>query len=385
MSLSSRPHSFPSGIRPEKRDAYLWAGGISFLAWMILRAVSPGTEIPWTENMLRASATMDSVVVSLRRHCEEEGFVLNDLDDPNRTCLIGPEMSPLFTSLGQLEAKRTSVSPDMAGLVAHLLTEAGVEAGDRVALGASGSFPGLLVAAVSAVEALGAEPVAILSLGSSSFGGTRTEFHLLDLYRYMEDEGWVSRPPEAVSLGGSGDVGAGFDPGYRREILEEVRESGVRLLHEEDLRTNVLERVALYGEPGVEPGVEPAVFVNIGGGEANLGTSPKILEVHPGLSSVGAGQPQGMDLPPLDQRGVLFEMMARRVPVIHLLYIQGLSLRYGLQWDPMPLPVPGDTRFRDSQRGKGFSFWIVTAGYLLALTLVGLRGRSKKTPLKTVR
>jgi poly-gamma-glutamate system protein len=392
MSLFSRLHSFPSGVHPslsgipsEKRNAFLWAGGISLLAWMILQVVAPGAEIPWTEKMLRASATMDSMVASLRQHCQEEAIVLNAFDDPNRTCLIGPEMSPLFTSLGQLEAKRTSTNPDMAGLVAHLLTEAGVEAGDRVALGASGSFPALLVASLSAVEALGAEPTTILSLGSSSFGATRPEFHLLDLYRFMEDEGWVSRPPEAVSLGGSGDVGAGFDSDFRHQITEEARESGVPLLDASDLQTNVAERMAIYGDA--------AAFINIGGGQANLGTSPKVLEVPPGLSAgkpgreagEGLGGIHGLNLPPPAQRGVLFEMAARGVPVIHLLHVQGLALRYGLQWDPMPLPIPGETRFRDSQRGKGLSFWIVTAGYLLALTLVGLRGWSKQTPRKTVR
>ncbi len=391
MSLPSRLHPSLSGVRPEKRNAFLLAGGISLLAWTILQAVAPGELIPWTAPMLKASATMDSVVASLGRHCDEEGIVLNAFDDPNGTCLIGPELSPLFTSLGQLEAKRTSTNPDVAGLVTHLLVEGGVGPGDRVAIGASGSFPGLLVAALSAVEALEGEPVTVLSLGSSSFGATRPEFHLLDLYRYLEGGGWVSRPPEAVSLGGSGDVGSGFDPDFRRGLIEEVREAGVPYLEAPDLRMNVMERMSMYGEP--------AAFINIGGGEANLGTSPRILEVPPGLSFFGGGAGKGeqeeqrempgpgeeMGLPPLDQRGILFEMAARGVPVIHLLHVQGLALRYGLQWDPMPLPGPGETELRDSQTGKGLIFWLLTAGYLLALAVVGLRALSKQTHPKTVR
>jgi poly-gamma-glutamate system protein len=305
--------------------------------------------------MLRASRAMDEVIASLRGHCEEEGLVLDALNDPNGTCLIGPELSPLFTTLGQLEAKRTSTNPDFAGLIARLLMDAGVGAGDRVAIGASGSFPGLLVAALAAVEALGGEPVTVLSLGSSSFGATRTDFHLLDLHRFMEDGGWVSRRPAAVSLGGSGDSGAGFDPDFRRSLIQEIRHEGIPLLDAPDLRANVVERMAVYGEP--------AAFINIGGAEANLGTSPKILEVPPGLS-------EEMALPPLQQRGVLFEMAARGVPVIHLLHVQGLALRYGLPWDPIPLPGPGESGFRDSQREKGLTFWVVTACYFLALSIV---------------
>ena len=35
-------------------------------------------------------------------------------------------------------------------------------------------------------------------------------------------------------------------------------------------------------------------------------------------------------------------MSARGVPVIHLLHIAGLCRRYGLPWDPRPLPDPGE-------------------------------------------
>ena len=35
-------------------------------------------------------------------------------------------------------------------------------------------------------------------------------------------------------------------------------------------------------------------------------------------------------------------MAARGVPVIHLLYVKGLADRYGLPWDPVPLPGPGE-------------------------------------------
>jgi hypothetical protein len=72
--------------------------------------------------------------------------------DPNRTGLIGPPYSELLTTTGQLEAKRTTTNPDVAGLIAHLLRRAGAEAGDTVAIGASASFPALLIASLTAAE-----------------------------------------------------------------------------------------------------------------------------------------------------------------------------------------------------------------------------------------
>jgi poly-gamma-glutamate system protein len=271
--------------------------------------------------------------------------------------------------MGQLEAKRTTITPDVAGLLVHLLSEAGVGEGDRVAVGASGSFPALLVATLTAVEALGAEPVTILSLGASSFGATRPAFHLMDLYELLEAGGFVSTPVAAVSLGGSGDVGAEFDAAFREGLLRELLEGDVLVLQDPDLRSNVAERMALYGIS--------AAFVNIGGAEVNLGISPRVLNVPPGLVD-------HLDLPPVNQRGVLFEMASRGVPVIHLLHVRGLALRYGLPWDPLPLPEAVTTRFSDAQKGKNLWFWLLTGAYLGALALVAFIGREIQG-LETVR
>jgi len=324
---------------------------------------------------------MEAALGYVAQHCRDEGISFEVGLDPNGTCVVGPEHTELFTSLGQLEAKRTTTTPDMAGLLAHLLSEAGVEEGNYVAIGASGSFPALLVATLTAVEALGAEPVTILSLGASSFGATRPAFHLLDLYGLLEARGFVSAPPSAVSLGGSGDVGAEFDPTFRDGLLRGLLESDVPVLQNPDLRANVVERLAIYGFGTT--GREPVVFVNIGGAEVNLGISPRILDVPAGLvggpvaeESRASGEP--VDLPPEHQRGVLFEMAFLGVPVIHLLHLRGLALRYGLPWDPLPLPEVGTTRLMDAQKGKDLGFWILTVGYLGAMALVALFGREKR-------
>jgi len=305
---------------------------------------------------------MEAGIAAAARHCRESDIPLPPMIDPNGTCLVGPEITELFTSLGQLEAKRSTTTPDMAGLLVHLLSQAGIGAGGRVALGASGSFPALLVATLAAVEALGAEPVAILSLGASSFGATRPEFHLLDLNELLQREGLLSTPPVAVSLGGSRDVGGEFDPRFRESLLQQLFGRGVRILRNPSLSLNVAERMTLYG--GVD------AFVNIGGAEGNLGTSPRILGVPPGLVAA-----DDLDLPPAAERGVLFEMMSRGVPVIHLLHVQGLVLRYGLPWDPLPLPATGSTRLKDTHAGKGLLFWLWTLGYFSALAFVAFAGR----------
>jgi poly-gamma-glutamate system protein len=188
-------------------------------------------------------------------------------------------------------------------------------------------------------------------------------------------------------LGGSGDVGEEYDPTFRDDLLRRLLESDVPVLQNPDLRANVAERLAIYGFGTT--GWKPVVFVNIGGAEVNLGISPRILNVPPGLVG-GAiadelrGGAELIDLPPESQRGVLFELASQGVPVIHLLHVRGLVLRYGLPWDPLPLPEAGSTRLMDVQKGKDLGFWILTAGYLGALALVASFRRKKRGP-ETVR
>ncbi len=348
------------------RFRWMGAGVVSLGGWLLLRMWGPGPQIPWTPAMLDAARTMEESLEIAAAHCGEENLPMPAATDPNGTCLIGPEYSELFTTLGQIEAKRTTTNPDFAGLLVHLLREAGLSSGDTVAVAASGSFPALLVATLSAVEAVRAVPVVILSLGASSYGATRPEFDLLDLHELLLERGVLHAPVSAASLGGSGDVGGGFDPEVRGRLTRKIRARGIPLLNEPDLAVNVAQRVGIYGDP--------AVFVNIGGSEATLGASPEILKVPPGLSTELASR---LSLPPPAQRGVLFEMAARGIPIVHLLHIQGLSLRFGVPWDPIPLPPLATTRMRDGARGSGPGFWLLSLAYVCALAALGLWGRGR--------
>jgi hypothetical protein len=264
--------------------------------------------------------------------------------------------------------------------------------------------------------------VVILSLGASSYGATRPDFHLLDLHRLLLERGVVTTPPAAVSLGGEGDVGGSFDSSFRAALLEELRSGEVPLIEEGDLAANVARRLEIYatwsaeapegapgasrgagtgGSPKADPGAEPvgnldvetdaaverseegsgkptarhlpvAAFVNVGGSDATLGTSPRILEVPPGLTAHPA---ESLRLPPPEDRGVLFQMAALGVPVIHLLNLRGLALRHGLPWDPATLPEPGSTRLRTGEEEAFWTLGLLTVAYLGALLFLALYPR----------
>ena len=351
------------------RHAIISAGVISLLAFLLVRVTAPEPALRQTPEMVAAAHLMSGAVSSVGEHRESMGSStrqsIDEGIDPNRTGLIGPQYTPLFTTVGHLEAKRTTTNPDMAALVVHVLQEAGVKPGDRIAIGASGSFPALMIASLSAAESMSLQPAIVFSLGASSYGATDPGFHTLDLYQLLQREIGFTVAAEAVSLGGGDDVGSEIEDETRWSLIAQIEASGIHFIQEPDLRRNVATRMGLYGDV--------AAFINIGGSDANLGTSPMILELEPGLNI-------GVDLPTENQRGMVFEMAARGVPVIHLLNIRGLASRYGLPWDPAPLPEPGEADLYDAQQSGGLRLWLIAAGYLVALVAVVFLNR--RSPLR---
>ena len=319
--------------------------------------------------MRRAAELMVQATAAVAACRGAAGVPLDPAADFNRTGLIGLEASPITTSLGNLAAKRTSTNPNFAALAVHLLREAGVKKGDAVAVGASGSFPALVVAALCAARTMGVTPLVIGSLGASEWGANDPRFDWLAIEQCLGRSGLLSFETLALSLGGDGDVGRDMSPDGRARLAEEARSSGLPFLDIPDLEKNVAERLELYRRAAGASGIK--AFVNIGGGYANLGTDSEILKVSPGLASFS-------HIPPAERRGVIFAMAARGVPVIHLLYVKGLCDRYGLPWDPRPLPAPGEGRLYGLRSVSARLFLIIAGAYIAAVIAVSVWGRENE-------
>lgn len=359
MSAHSRARSPHGGARSP--IPIVTAGIVSVVAFLLLQFLSPEKPLTYSEEMIEAAMLMERATTAARDFCDSTGIQIDETIDPNRTCLIGPELTPLMTTLGHLDAKRTTTDPALASLIVHLLDQAGVSSGDTIAVGSSGSFPALLVAAVAAAEAMDVHPIVIISLGASTYGATDPEFNLLDMYALLLSENVLTTPPAAVSLGGGEDVGNGFDAGLKADLLLQIAASGVLLISEADLRANVAARMAIYEGAGRTRRI--SAFVNAGGSHANLGTSALALHLRPGLNTA-------MSIPPPEQRGVLFEMAARDLPIIHLLFIRGLATLYGLTWDPIPLSEPGQMALHVYRPGTSRALWLIGLPYLVATILL---------------
>jgi poly-gamma-glutamate system protein len=311
---------------------------------------------------------------SFLKKCREDRHgILENPADINKTGLIGIEFSAITTSVGSLEAKRTTTNPNFAGLLVYLLHEAGVKRGDSIAVGASASFPALIVAVLSASKAMGARPLVICSLGASQWGANDPDFHNLDMLECLWNGRIFESKPYAFSLGGDRDVGEDIENEIRDVLIKDIDGTGLFFLQEPDLKNNVKERMRIYKEAAGESGIK--AFINIGGSYPNMGIDSSVLDVKPGLTRIKI-------IPSEAKRGVLQEMASHNIPVIHLLFIKGLAKQYGLSWDPVPLPQPGEGQFYDRLREGQTSFRILALlDVILVLVISIVLGRKTKIPL----
>ena len=109
------------------RTGYLLAAlavAAAFLAAVLLTARQDKGRM--ADEQLEAARIMAGTEEYLKQMIQQKGILLQP-EDLNGTFLIGPEVTELTTTTGALEAKRTSLVPDMAAMMVRFYDEAGLE------------------------------------------------------------------------------------------------------------------------------------------------------------------------------------------------------------------------------------------------------------------
>lgn len=306
---------------------------------------------------LEAVRTVLRAERSIRTARSERGISIDRRNDPDGYGVIGPQFSLITTDGGAQGAKMLAAHPNFAAAATQMMLRAGVRRGDLVAIGMTGSLPGMNLAVLAACRAIGAEPVVITSVGSSMFGATDPELTWLDMESVLIERGVLPFRSVAASLGGGGDVGRGLSPAGRQLIMEAIQRNHVRFLDAPNLMEGVKQRVALYDSIAAARGKPIKLYVNVGGGLASLGGSQNGHLIPPGLSLRLASR----NYP---NRGVINVYAERRVPVLHLLQIEKLAREFGVI----------DDSAAAAKVGKGLLFikyqynlWIVAGAAALVL------------------
>lgn len=303
---------------------------LALLAGQLPLRLAPRRPVPPSVEAaaLRAEAAMRGAEDFLWRAKQREGAVPPGDLDHRRSGLIGEEWTPLTTTLGSLPAKRTSTDPRWAAVLVRELWGAGLRRGDVVVAGLSGSFPGLNLAVILACRELGLQLGTVTSVTASTYGANQPGFTWPEMEARLVRAGLLPRTSLAVTAGGDADRAADLEPEWQALAQATTRKAaaalGVPALIPQDFAGAVEARLTAYRQ--FAAGRPLRLYVNAGGTEASLGRSETILRQRSGFLPAVP-----FDLSP--DRGIIARMVEAGVPVLHLLNVRDLALRWGVPLD----------------------------------------------------
>jgi poly-gamma-glutamate system protein len=311
---------------------------------------------------LRLMERAEKVIFETKR---ERGITVDGRNDPESSGIIGPQFTLITTDRGAQSAKALAAHPNFAAAVTQMMLKGGAREGDLVAIGMTGSLPGLNLAVLAACRAIGVEPVIITSVGSSMFGATDPNMTWLDMEAVLAQRGLWPYRSLAASFGGGGDAGRGLSPAGRQLLLAAIDLNHVRFLDPPSLLEAVKQRVALYDSVAAARGKPISMYINVGGGIASLGGAQNGHLIPAGLTRRLAAR----NYP---NRGVINVLGERRMPVIHLLHVEKLAHEYGITDAGSNAVKPGRGLLFVKYR---YNLWVVSlsAMFLFAANLVVLR------------
>ncbi len=302
----------------------------------------------------QAAEKAQTAFQAIKERVFEMGMPIDRINDPNETGIIGLQYSPITTERGDLDAKLTSTNPNFAALIVQLIKDAGIKERDRIAVSLSGSYPGLNINVISAIEVLELEPVIITSVGSSMWGANYPQLTYLDIENALLQSGVFNLKTSFASLGGEDDIGRGLSPAGREMVEEAAMRNNVTLLSARNLDEIVDKKMERFRAAD-----NVKLFINVGerttalaGVEANTGL------IRPRAVRVG--------------KGLIAQFSSSGIPVINLLDINELASANGLPIAPIPLPDPGEGRLYYEYR-YSVTFAVIATVILVVILFVVLR------------
>jgi len=164
----------------------------------------------------------------------------------------------------------------------------------------------------------------------------------------------------ASSIGAGEDTGEGLTEEGKNLILSAIKRNQILLIKETTLKESIQKRLKLYFENAKEDKIK--LFVNIGGASANFGECVEALKIPPGLN-------KNLRICHKPNRGIIYEMAEKDIPIIHLLDIRSLAIKNGLPIDPIPFPEIGKEDIY-YQMKYSRTIIIITLGIIISSLLI---------------
>jgi poly-gamma-glutamate system protein len=285
---------------------------------------------------LRAAQKTAEAFAILRNDRLARDIRIDSVNDPAESGLIGMAESPITSSFGDIESERTSINPNWSTAIIQYLKKAGVRQGDRVAISMTGSFPALNIAALIAIQELGARPYWIVTESSSAWGANIPAFTWLHMEKILFDHKLFHGRAIAASLGGDNDIGAGLSSEGRDTLRSIILKSKIPLLEVVPFDSSII--TGMRALKNAMNNKKPALFITIGGGSASLGTSEVGLILKSGLNS----PKQALEIKDQPVQGYVAHFLKSGVPVLNILDVVSLAKKVKLTVDPVITPLPGE-------------------------------------------
>jgi poly-gamma-glutamate system protein len=309
----------PQGV---SRRALVLIALIAVGALTLVERFPVQTKQPYHDDKLAAARLTRDAFKLLKSEKQRLGIPLDSEGDPHQTGMIGTALTPVTSNTGYLTAKRASINPNFAAVVVQMLKRAGLQRGDLIAVGSSGSFPALNVAAFAAIQTLGLEPIVISSASASEWGANDVGFLWLDMERVLVEHQVFGFRSVAASLGGMDDRGFGMSKHGRSLLSAAIDRNALIKIEPKTIVEAIERRMQIYQENAGERPIK--AYLNVGGGTASVGTQIGKKQFKPGLN---LEPPRGAGL----MDSVMLRFSERGAPVIHMTGISQLAKQHGLR------------------------------------------------------
>jgi poly-gamma-glutamate system protein len=319
-------------FRPSMRSIWtlLFLAVVSFTLFQVVERHRVQRRQRWYQEKMQAAELAAQGLVALQEDRLEKGVFAGEYEDPRLAAILGQQFSLITTDYGVFDAKVTGANPNFAAIAVDMFKQAGLGTGDLVAIGCTGSNPGVNLAVYAACEVLGLRPLIITSIGSSWWGANDPDFTWLDMEAALERRGIIHFRSLAASMGGGRDRATSLSHMGKRLMRTAAERNGIPLLYEEGLAASVQKRIQLFAEAAAGQPVK--AYVNIGGGLASLGHAENGALIANGFNN-------HLPLRNYPARGVVHYFAGRGLPILHFYDIVGLAQAYGL--GPTRVPLPG--------------------------------------------
>ena len=276
--------------------------------------------------------------------------------------LIGDDFTLFTTTNGSLNAKEIATNPDFAALAVRLIHESGIPPGSTVGVTLSGSFPSIALSVLAALQTLDMNVILMSSLGASSFGANQPGASWIDMENWLLRKGVLRYRSDVVTLGGENDTALGLMPEGKELLLQALEKNKYPLYTPESLKESIdfKKNYFLSGNT--------TLLINIGGNQASVGNC-----IH------SAGLPTGLhkklNTCSHSERGVLQELNAEGIPVIHFLNIKERAMKYGMDISPEGTYTASTGLFVVRKKNKpAIAVFLVLGLTLMALLLTRRNG-----------